>query len=59
MIQQQTFDIAKNKDELLTISAAMKALGDKRYQDAMDILVSRHDFLMKEPVLKLYDPRAA
>lgn len=59
MIQQQTFELQCNEEELLMIAEALNLLAEKRYTDAAAVLIKRHDQLTRAPKLKLYDPREA
>ena len=54
MIQQQTFDLKESADELVMISALLKLLSTGQQQQAIEMLIARHDFLMREPTLKAY-----
>lgn len=58
MIQTQTFEFDKGtKAELAVVSKVLDLLGKGLIDDAKQVLISRHDELTKEPVLKLYDQR--
>ncbi len=60
MIQQQTFEIQDNKEELLMIAAVLEFLSRKQYTEAAAALIKRQDELTpREPKLKPYDPREA
>ena len=54
MIQQQTFDLKESADELKVIAAVIHLLSTGQQQQAVEVLIARHDFLMREPTLKAY-----
>jgi len=56
--QQHTFEHKDCQDELEVLSAALQLIGEKRYVEAVNVLVRRHDKLTEKPKLILYDPRA-
>jgi hypothetical protein len=53
MIQTQTFEF-KDKEELAVLSAALNFMAKKQYQEAVEVLIKRHDQLTANPKLKLY-----
>jgi hypothetical protein len=57
-VQTQTFEFnAKDKDEREMIAQVLWLLGEKRYDEAKKMLIQRHDELIAEPKLKVYDQR--
>ena len=54
MIQQQTFDLKESADELAMIAAVLHLLTTGQQQHAIETLMARRDFLMREPTLKAY-----
>ena len=57
MIVQQTFETKNCADELATLSRAIDLIGKKRIDEALRVLIVRHDQLLAAPILKRYDPR--
>jgi hypothetical protein len=58
MITTQTFQV-QDKAEMEAISLALDLLAQQRYQEAIEVLIRRHDLLTKEPTLIPYNQRAA
>ena len=54
MIQQQTFDIKESADELAVIAGVLNLIATGQHERAIEALIARRDFLMREPILKAY-----
>lgn len=60
MMVAKTFEIKSDvKKEVDFLFRVLQLMKDKRYTEATQLLISRHDELTRDPALTVYDQRSS